>query len=258
MLPFVRRVAVLAVLFAVQAHAQAPSVNGKLIPAARIDAVVKQQTARGVPDTPELRNAIKNRLVTDEVIYQEAIKRGLDKKPENAALMDLAQQNVLVSLFVQDYAKSHPIEDTKVKTEYDRLKAEAAGKKEYKARHILLESEKDAQHVVERLKKGEKFEKLAQEKSKDPGSKQNGGDLGWADPANFVKPFAEALTKLEKGKMTTVPVKSDFGWHIIRLDDLRAVQVPPFEQVKAGLQQSMQQQQIGKMIEDLKTRAKVD
>lgn len=258
MLPFVRRVTLLAAFVATSAYAQAPSVNGKLIPAARIDAVVKQQTARGVADTPELRNAIKNRLITDEVIYQEAIKRGLDKKPENAALMDLAQQNVLVSLFVQDYAKTHPIDDAKVKAEYDRLKAETTGKKEYKARHILVESEKEAQSVLERLKKGEKFEKLAQEKSKDPGSKQNGGDLGWADPNNFVKPFAEALTKLEKGKITSTPVKSDFGWHVIRLDDQRAVQVPPFEQVKAGLQQSMQQQQIGKMVEDLKARAKVD
>lgn len=232
------------------------TVNGVAIPQARFDFLVKQSTAQGQPDSPELHKSLRENLIVQEIISQEAAKKGLDKNSEVALQVDIAKQNVLVRAYIQDYLKSHPASDDMLKAEYDKIKVQI-GDKEYKARHILVEKQEEAKDIIAKLKKGEKFAKLAA-KSKDPGSKGNGGDLGWNSPATFVKPFSDALVKLQKGKFTTEPVQTQFGWHVIELEDVRETKAPAFEEVKNNLRQRLQQQQIDKMITELKAKAKVE
>jgi peptidyl-prolyl cis-trans isomerase C len=180
----------------------------------------------------------------------------MDKQADVITQIDLARQTILIRAYLQDFIKNNPLGDDVLKAEYEKIKSQM-GDKEYHARHILVEKEAEAKDIVAKLKKGEKFEKLA-EKSKDPGSKAKGGDLGWAAPANFVPEFSAAMTKLQKGQYTTEAVKSQFGWHIIKLEDSRAMQAPPFDEVKQNLRQRAQQQQIDKMISDLRAKAKVE
>ncbi len=231
-------------------------VNGVSIPQARVDLRVKAATAQGQADSPELRKAIKEDMINLEVMAQESTKLGLDKNADVLQQMDLAKQSVLVGAFVQDYAKSHPISDDQLKAEYDKLKAKL-GDREFNARHILVETEAAAKDIITQLGKKAKFEKLA-EKSKDAGSAERGGSLGWAVPNNFVPPFANALLNLKKGEYTKEPVQSQFGWHVIKLDDVRDLKVPPFEELKPQLQQRLQQQSIQKAIADLRAKAKIE
>jgi peptidyl-prolyl cis-trans isomerase C len=232
-------------------------VNGTPISQARFDFLLKQAVAQGQTDNAELRKNIRENLIVQEMAAQEAVKKGLDKNPEVANQLDMARESVLVRAYLQDYIKTHPVSDSDLKAEYDKIKAKM-GDTEYKASHILVPTEAEAKAIIAQLKKGAKFEKLASEKSKDPGSKAKGGDLGWNSPATFVKPFADAMVKLHKGQYTTEPVQSPFGWHVIKLEDTRALQAPPFEQVKANLAQRAQQQQVEKAIEELKAKAKVE
>jgi len=247
-------------LFAGSAMAQKASpfvvVNGTSIPQSHAEAFIAEQKAQGAPEGPELRAAVREELIRREILSQEAKKKGLDKKSDVATQITLAGQAVLIRAYIQDYLKTHPVTDAQLKKDYEDIKSKLGGK-EYKARHILVETEAEAKSLLDRLKKGEKFEELAKQ-SKDPGSKDNGGDLGWSNPSNYVKPFADALVKLEKGKMTDAPVKSDFGWHIIQLDDVRPLTPPPYDQVKPQLQQRAQQQLVENMVKDLRAKAKVE
>jgi peptidyl-prolyl cis-trans isomerase C len=232
------------------------TVNGSAIPKSRADAIVAEQVAQGTPDSEELRKAVREELVRREVLVQEARKKGIDKKPEVQAQIDVARQGLLIRAYLQDYLKTHPITDQAIQKEYETIKA-AMGDKEYKARHVLVDSEDKAKSVIARLQKGEKFEEVAKE-STDPGSKDKGGDLGWASPGSYVKPFGDALTKLEKGKFSATPVKTDFGYHVIMLEDVRPMKHPALEEVKPQLQQRLQQQMVEKHIMDLRAKAKVD
>lgn len=232
-------------------------VNGKVIPQARFEAMLNGQKAQGQKDEPALRDAIREELVRREILSQEAARIGLDKKPEVQAQMELARQSVLIGAYLNDYVKKNPISDEALQAEYDKIRA-ALGDKEYHTRHILFENEEDAKAAIARLDKGESFEDLAKALSKDPGSKERGGDLGWANPASFVKPFSEAMVKLEKGQYTKTPVKSDFGWHVIRLEDTRELKGPSFEDVKPQLTRRMQQQLVEQHILDLRGKAKVE
>lgn len=232
------------------------TVNGKAISKNLADTLTAAQTQQGQTDSPELRNAVKEELVRREIIAQEAAKKGFDKKPDVQAQMDLARQGVLIGAYLKDYVAKHPVADAQVKQAYDDLKTRL-GNKEYKVRHILVDGEDEAKAIIAKLQKGEKFEDLAKQ-SKDPGSKERGGDLGWANPASFVKPFSDAMVKLEKGKYTAQPVKSDFGWHVIQLDDTRDVKVPTFEEAKGQLTQQMQQNVVQKHVEELRAKAKVE
>ena len=186
----------------------------------------------------------------------EAKKAGIDKKADIAAQAEAMRQSIIIRAFVQDYAKKHPISDAQLKSQYDAIKAQL-GSTEYKARHILVKEEAEATAVIDNLKKGAKFEELAKQ-SIDPGSKENGGELDWAAASNYVKPFAEALAALAKGKYTESPVKSDFGYHVIMLDDTRPTSFPPFDEVKPRLLQQAQTQQITKMVDSLRAKAKVE
>ncbi len=233
------------------------TVNGKVIPNARIDMLVKERVPAGQTAPAELRNAIADDLVSREVVAQEAVRKGLDKNPEIQQQMELARQMVLVRAYLNDYMKAHPISDAAIQAEYDRVKAQA-GAKEYHAHHILVGTEDEAKAIIAKLGKGEKFEALAKSSSKDPGSKENGGDLGWFTPAAMVKPFADAVAGLKKGEYTKTPVQTQFGWHVIRLDDVRATKFPTLDEVKARIKQGLEQQTVQKAVADLRKSAKVE
>lgn len=232
------------------------TVNGVAIPQNLADTFIAEQKAQGAPDSPELKNAVREELIRRELLIQEAKKAGIDKRADVSAQADAARQAIFIRAFVQDYLKKNPITDAQLKADYDKIKAQL-GDTEYKARHILVQKEEDAKAIVDNLKKGAKFEELAKQ-SIDPGSKDNGGDLGWASAGNFVKPFSDALTALAKGKYTETPVKSEFGYHVIELEDTRPLNVPAFEELKPRLLQQAQGEQINKMVEELRGKAKVN
>lgn len=248
-----------AVSLSVPAHAQnaVAKVNGVTIPQTRMDMILKARAAGKQPDTPEVRNAIKESLINQEIVMQEAVKKGLDKNPEIATQLDLQRQEILANAYMQDYMRNNPISDDTLKKEYERAKATVPAK-EYKARHILVDKEEDAKDVIAQIKKGGSFDKLAAEKSKDNGSKGRGGDLDWGPAQRYVKPFGEALMRLKKGQLTEAPVQSEFGWHVIRLDDERATKIPTFEEARPQLIQAMHQQQAQKLLADLRAKAKVE
>jgi peptidyl-prolyl cis-trans isomerase C len=236
----------------------AATVNGLPINKKEVDMVLKQQ--RGMPDTPETRKMVIDNIAMQLLVAQEAVKKGLDKTPETMDEIEMAKQSVLAQAYVQDYIKTNTISDAQLNAEYDKLKAQASGN-QYKARHILVKTEDEAKAIIVKLNKDPKsFEALAKAQSLDPGSKAKGGDLGWFDAHSMVPEFGAAVAKLEKGKFTQEPVKSQFGYHVIMLDDTRpsTSSIPPLEQIKAGLSQQLQQQNLKKMLDDMKAKAKID
>jgi peptidyl-prolyl cis-trans isomerase C len=236
----------------------AATVNGTAISQSRVDMLAKQSTSQGQPDNPEMRKAIIDQLTMQFLLSQESIKKGIDKTPEVLDQIDLTRQSILANAFVQDYFKNTPVSDDMLKAEYEKIKAEKAGS-EYKARHILVDNEAEAKDIISKLKKNPKaFESLAKEKSKDSGSKSSGGELGWFDPRAMVPEFGAAVAKLSKGKFTEEPVKSQYGYHVILLEDSRPKVFPPLDQVKPQLQQQIQQQNLKKLFDDLKAKAKIE
>jgi len=244
-----------AAAFAAPAPAKVATVNGIAISKAHVDVIVKAQIQQGIPDSKELRATITDRLIELEVLAQEAGKKGLGKSPELKAQLEIQRMQALANAFAQDYLKTHPVSDAVAKAEYDKLRSES-DEKDYKARHILLDTEDEAKGIIAKLKNGEKFEELAKA-SKDAGTKDSGGELDWNAPSGYVKPFSDAMVKLEKGQYTDTPVQSQFGWHVIRLDDTRPAQYPQFDDVKDQLKQSLQQPELEKAIKALRVKAKI-
>jgi len=232
------------------------TVNGQTISNSVYEAFTSEQKAQGAPDSPELQAAIREELVRREILAQEAKKKGLDKNANIQGQIELARQAVLIRALLSEHVRANPISDAQLRAEYDAIKA-SLGNTEYKARHVLVESEEQAKAIIDKLVKGEKFADLAKQ-SKDPGSRDNGGDLGWSSPSAYVKPFSDALGLLKKGEYTKTPVKSDFGYHVIQLDDTRALTPPPFDQLKPQLQQRANQQQVEKLVKELRAKAKVN
>jgi peptidyl-prolyl cis-trans isomerase C len=238
--------------------AVAATVNGTAISQKQVEMILKQQASQGMPDNAESRKMIIDNLAMQLIVAQEAAKKGLDKTPDVADQLEMIKQSVLADAYVQDYMKTNTVTDEMLTAEYDKIKAQAAGN-QYKARHILVEKEADAKDIIAKLKKDPKvFEALAKAKSKDPGSKDKGGDLGWFDPRGMVPEFGAAVAKLEKDKFTEEPVKSQFGYHVIMLEDTRANPIPTLEQVKPRLTQQVQQQNMKKMLDDMKAKAKIE
>jgi len=232
------------------------TVNGKPIPAAKVDQVVKQVVAQGkATDSPQLREAIKKDLIGREVLIQEADKQGIGTRPDVKNAIDNARQSIIINAMLADYIKKNPVKDADIKAEYDKYKSQV-GDKEYHARHILVGTEDEAKQIIAKLKGGAKFEDLAKQ-SKDPGSAQNGGDLDWASPASFVPEFSKAMTSLQKGQVTDTPVKTQFGYHVIKLEDVRGAKVPPLEEVKQQVAESLQQRKLAAYREELMKKAKV-
>jgi len=232
------------------------TVNGKAIPAAKVDQMVKQVVAQGQqPDSPQLREMVKKELIGREVLLQEADKQGYGKKPEVNAAIDNARQSIIINAMLADYVKKNPVKDAEIQAEYDKYKA-SVGPTEYHSRHILVATEQEAKDIIAKLKGGAKFEELAKA-SKDPGSGANGGDLGWMTPAKLVKPFADAMVALKNGEITQTPVKSDFGYHVIKLEESRPTKFPSFEEVKGQVAESIQQRKIVAYREELVKKAKI-
>ena len=232
-------------------------VNGKEIPQSRIDAMVKAYRSQGQPDSPELLKRAQEEAINREIVAQEALRKGIDKQTDVAVQLDLSRQGILLGAYLRDYFHTHPITDESMKAEFEKVKPKIPAK-EYKAHHILVEKEDDAKAIIAQIKKGGSFEKIASDKSKDQGSKGKGGELDWSPAERYVKPFGDALGKLKKGQMTDAPVQSQFGWHVIRLDDERAAKVPSFEEVKPQMQQMMQNQAVQKILADLRAKAKIE
>ena len=232
-------------------------VNGKAVPKTRMDMLAQQLAAAGRPVTPEMQPQLREEVITREVFMQEATKQGLDANDDYKAQLELARQAIMIRQLFENFKKTHPVTDAEVQAEYDKFVASNGGK-EYKARHILGETKDQANKILADLKKGAKFEDIAKKQSKDPGSGANGGDLDWANPGSFVPEFSEALIALKKGETTPAPIKSQFGYHIIRLDDVRQAQLPKVDEVKPQITQQLQQQRLQKYQEDLRTAAKIE
>ncbi len=243
-------------LLTASAFAQnAAVVNNKPIPKAKVDEFVEALVKQGRPDSPELRTMVRDELIAREIFVQEAEKQGLGRKPEVARQLENVRQDLLIRAFLSEHLKKNPIKEDDMKAEYDRVK-KTAGDKEYRARHILVDKEDVAKGIVDQLKKGAKFEDLAKQ-SKDTGSAAKGGDLDWNPPAQFVKPFSDAMVKLEKGKFTETPVQSQFGYHVIKLDDVRETQPPPYDQVKPQIKQELERKMVADLQKKMRDSAKV-
>ncbi len=255
--------ALLAALLALPLAAAAQNiaiVNGKAVPKARAEALL-EQALRQQPDrprTPELEAQVRDEVVMREMFMQEAEKRGLAATPAFKSQMEFARQTLLIRELFADYQKKNPVSDAEIQAEYDKFKAQSGGGTEYRARHILVEKEDEAKALIAQIKGGAKFEDLAKKNSKDPGSGANGGDLDFANPSSYVPEFSQALLALKKGEMTDAPVKSQFGWHIIKLEDTREAKFPPLEEVKGQISQSLQQAKMGKFRDDIRAKAKTD
>ena len=232
-------------------------VNGKAVPKSRVQALAQQLERSGRPITPEIEGQIKDEVIAREIFMQEAQKKGLDATEDYKLQLELARQTILIRELFADYQKANPVTDADIQAEYDRFIASTSGT-EYRARHILVEKEDQARAIIAGIKKGQKFEDIAKKQSKDPGSGAKGGDLDWASPGNFVKEFSEAMTSLKKGQMTDNPVKSQFGFHIIRLDDVRAAELPKFEDVKPQILQQLQQNKLAEYQQVLREKAKIE
>ena len=255
-----KTIAVAAILSAASVGAFAQNVaivNGKAVPKARLDVLAQQLASAGRPVTPEMAPQLREEVIAREIFMQEAQKQGLEATDDYKSQLELARQAILIRTLFENYRKQSPVTDADVQAEYDKFVA-ANGGKEFKARHILVETEDQAKKIIADLNKGAKFEDLAKKLSKDPGSGANGGDLDWAAPASFVPEFSEAMMKLNNGQTTAVPVKSQFGYHVIRVDDIRQAQLPKVEEVKPQITQQLQQQRLQKYQEDLRAKAKVE
>jgi peptidyl-prolyl cis-trans isomerase C len=244
------------------AHAQNVAVvNGKPVPKARVDAIMtqvqKQAAQRGQQLPPNIDQLVRDKVVTDEILSQEAERRGLANSPDYKSQMEIARQGILIGLLSNDIDKKSAVTDADIQQEYDKIKAQSSGT-EYRARHILVEKEEEAKALVGQLKGGAKFEDLAKKSSKDPGSAENGGDLDFAGPNAYVPEFSQAMVKLKKGEYTDVPVKSQFGYHIIKLEDTREAKFPPLADVKPQLQQRLSQQKAAAFRDELRAKAKTD
>ncbi len=232
-------------------------VNGKAVPKTRLDALAQQVAKSGRPVTPDVQAQMREAVIVREIFAQEAEKLGLGGSDDFKSQMEIARQSILITSLIEDYKKKNAVTDAELKAEYDKFAA-ANGGKEYKARHILVEKEADAKAIIASIKKGGKFEDIAKKQSKDPGSGANGGDLDWANPSSYVAEFTEAMLKLNKGQMTDVPVKTQFGFHIIRVDDIRTAQLPSFDELKPQIAQQLEQQRLGAYQQGLRDKAKVE
>ena len=254
-------VPVIVGLMAFGAHtAQAQNiaiVNGKAVPKARLDALAEQVAKAGRPVTPEMQGQLREEVVTREIFMQEAEKRGLATSDDFKTQMELARQTIMIRALFADYQKANPVTDADLKAEYDKFAA-ANGGKEFKARHILVEKESEAVAIIASLKKGAKFDDIAKKQSKDTGSGAKGGDLDWANPASYVPEFSAALLKLSKGQTTDTPVKTQFGYHVIRVDDIRTAKLPAFEEVKPQINQQLTQQKLAAFQDELRKKAKIE
>ena len=248
---------VLAVVTTTHA-APVAKVNGKTIPNSRLELVMKNLVSQGQKDTPETRKAIREDLIKQEVLSQEALRKKLDKDPDISTQIMITRQSVLIRALQADFIKTNDPSEKELRDEYQAVSAASMGDQEYNPSHILISTEAEAKDIIAKIKKGAKFEQIAKDKSTDDGSKNKGGELGWSSARSYALPFAEALVKLKSGEITQKPVKTSYGWHVIRLDGMRPLKIPPFKEVKKKVQQRILQQKFQAYLEELKEKAKIE
>ncbi|HKK06313.1 MAG TPA: peptidylprolyl isomerase [Gammaproteobacteria bacterium] len=231
-------------------------VNGKPISQETFDLYVKMRNSQH-PDQHASREQIINELVNSELIYQQALKEKLDKKPQIKEEIKLQRKNLLINAALRHHLEQHPISDKELKKEYDERIAHA-NVEQYKARHILTKTEDKAKEVIQKLKGGAKFADLAKKYSTDEGSAKNGGELGWFTSGQMVPPFSDAVAQLKKGEYTKEPIKTQFGWHVIELEDKRKMQPPAFDDVKGQIANVMRNKQLKDYVQSLREKAKID
>lgn len=235
------------------------TVNGQPITQQAYEQFIKLLSAQGAPDTPQLREQVKEEMINRLVMVQAAEKAGIAKQPDVQTELELARQGILVRALMADYLEKNPVTQEMAKAEYEKLKKEQGEVLEYNVRHILVEDEATANNLQKQLKdKSAKFEDLAKAQSKDPGSAAQGGSLGWASADNYVPPFADAVKNTPKGQMTDKPVQTQFGWHVIEVVDARPIAFPPFEEVRTQLEEMMRQQELVKYQQKLRSEAKIN
>ncbi len=249
--------AVLAVTAPLATAQNLAVINGKPVPASRVDILSQQLERSGRQVTPEIKAQIKDEVIAREIFVQEAQKQGLDTTPDFKTQMELARETLLIRELFGNFQQANPVTDAEIQADYDKFVAGNAGK-QYRVRHILVDKEDEAKAILAQLKKGGKFEDIAKKSSKDTGSGANGGDLDWANPDNYVPEFAQAITKLAKGKTTETPVKTQFGYHIIRVDDIREAQLPKLEEVKPQVAQQLMQKKLAKYQDEMRASAKIE
>jgi peptidyl-prolyl cis-trans isomerase C len=233
------------------------TVNGVAVPRSRLDIMVRQQASRGGQDNEQMRAVMREELINREVIAQEAQRTGIAKQADVQAQLDLTRQEIVVGAYIREWVGKNPVTDADIQKEYERVRAQA-GDKEYRARHILVETEDQAKGMIAELKKGGKFDELASKNSKDGGTAQRGGDLDWNVPSAFDKAFSDAMVKLDKGKFSDAPVRTRFGYHVILLDDVRPVKFPPLADIRPRIQQQMVQAKLEELVKSLRAKAKVE
>jgi len=231
-------------------------VNGREIPALYGE-LVKREMAQGQADSPQLDARVRESLINVELLSRAALDKGLDKDPTLAASLEIRRKDILAKAYLEDYIKAHPVTDAEIKAMYDKAKAGPV-EPEYRARHILVKTEAEAKKIIADLGKKAKFEDLAKKQSLDSGSAKNGGALDWADRRTFVPEFSDALAGLKKGETTKTPVKTQFGYHVIRVDDTRQPQIPPLDVVRGEIVKQIQQQRVRDAITATRAGAKID
>jgi peptidyl-prolyl cis-trans isomerase C len=231
-------------------------VNGREIPALYGE-LVKREMSQGQPDSPELDARVRESLINLELLSRAAVEKGLDKEAKFAAALDIRRKDMLAKAYLEDYVKAHPVTDAEIQATYDKAKAGPV-EPEYRAHHILVKTEAEAKKIIADLGKKAKFEDLAKKHSLDPGSAKNGGALDWSDRGAFVKEFSDALAGLKKGETTKTPVKTQFGYHIIRLDETRKPELPPLDVVRGEIVKQLQQLRIRDAIAATRADAKIE
>lgn len=249
-----------AALLSTAVYAQnAAIVNGKAIPKAQLDKLVQKSNQ---PDNPQVRDQAREMLVTRELILQEANNRGVIQKESVREQLEQSKMGILIAAVFEDYVEKEGVAEAELKAAYEQVKAQYIGK-EYHVEHILVEKEADAKAITAQIKAGGNFEQIAKEKSKDPGSAPKGGDLGWVSDKALVPEFSKAMVQLKKGQITDKPVKTQYGWHIIKLDDVRDVKAPSMEEIKDQLKQMItadqnwQKAKFSELMQKLRAKAKI-
>ena len=239
-----------------KAGAPMATVNGVAIPESLLEQNVRANLAQGQRDTPELRQILREELITREILSQEAAKLGLDKTAEAKTQLAQLRQTLMVELLLNDYAKKNPITDVKIKAEYDRRVEALKNEQEYKVSLIVTQTEDEAKAILARLNKGESFAKLAEQSSIDP-SKARGGEVGWVLPAQILPAISNVLVNLNKGSLAVAPIRTQAGWNIIKLEDKRSYQAPSLNEAKNDIRLALMQQQRGELVKKLRDSAKV-
>lgn len=242
-----------------QASAIIATVNGETIPAARLQLILERFAGQAAPQAipPEMRQKIIDQLVTQTLLTQEAEKQKLDSKPEVAEQLKLMRTSLLANAYLQDLQSRQTVSDAQVATEYEALK-NGPDSQEYRVRHILVADAAQAKELLTQLQKqpGE-FAALAKKYTLDAGSRERGGELDWIKASTVVPEFGQAMQAMKKGELSKEPVHSQFGYHLLLLEDVRPVEIPPLDLMQPSLKEKLQQAAVQKALEELKARAKI-